>query len=1025
MAQGNSASAPAPTPGRGSGGNREQRRRAMRRSRTVVGASLVAFSGLAAGYLQALRSPVAYAVGSTCEVTLSTDDSALKPLGSLSSCLYDASQNTGAFTIDIQTDITLSANTITVDRNGAGAAIDLVINGNGRTITGAAATNTNSRPFTLNNLQSGDTIEITDLTIDGAYQKGSSDDDGGALRASAASPSADLLLSGVKVVNSYSFDDGGAIYIGSDVDVRISGSLFARNESGSDASYGGGAVYAEVIDALDIAGSSFDSNSAVKGGGAVFAKEVGSISVTDSSFTSNTTDSQESGGAIAIYNGYGLVVERSTFQSNISDWQGGAIYSERTSSGHLQRISNSSFVENVAADSGGALGLKGNTNWFPQVSGTLFARNQAARGGAAYLKRIPISVKNSTFDGNHALDSGSGKGGAVYSRFSDATLDVEFSTFSGNATDDSASAIFATDAGTVTLVASVISDDTVGTPVPCNIPVADDTDVFATDPTGSCGLTGANSDDTFAAADFLFEPLADNGGVTDTLAVPAASPLVSRGAASDLGTGVTADQRGAARPYSGQYTIGAFQFGSTPAPGQPNAPVASAGNASASVVAPTSTVGGAPTSWVIGAYSADDTPVPTDDTCAVGSGSGSCTITGLTNGRPYVFKATPSNAQGVGRLSPASNVVTPAAPSPTPPPTYPPSAPRDVKAAAGDREASVSWVVPASQGSFPISTYQVTSSPAGGSCLTASLACTVDGLSNGTEYTFSVKALNGAGWSPAGVSNAVTPSADPAPVPAPPVQPVPEQLTPGGSLLLTNGVVDPNVTVNPNVGEDGLVIVGDDFAMDLDGLDPQGNPLDLGPNGVLRLQSERDVATSGRGFLPNSDVDLYVDPPVQASGAAVGAQTVGAAAAEAVYVGTVRTDARGEFSGTATLPEDIDPGEHVLQAVGLSKTSQTRAMNLGVLVEQSLVLNQGVRKPAGRHDRIVTDGSSTGIPAGVKLTPHIRYNTGEWKNGVATIVVQSDGTFKWTRLINKKKRLTAYVSYLDVESNRVVWQKVR
>ena len=40
------------------------------------------------------------------------------------------------------------------------------------------------------------------------------------------------------------------------------------------------------------------------------------------------------------------------------------------------------------------------------------------------------------------------------------------------------------------------------------------------------------------------------------------------------------------------------------------------------------------------------------------------------------------------------------------------------------------------------------------------LSCTVSGLSNGTEYTFTARALNGAGW---GVysdpSNAVTPSA--------------------------------------------------------------------------------------------------------------------------------------------------------------------------------------------------------------------------------------------------------------------------
>jgi hypothetical protein len=60
-----------------------------------------------------------------------------------------------------------------------------------------------------------------------------------------------------------------------------------------------------------------------------------------------------------------------------------------------------------------------------------------------------------------------------------------------------------------------------------------------------------------------------------------------------------------------------------------------------------------------------------------------------------------------------------------------------------------------------VSTYQVVASPGGRTCLTSSLTCTVEGLANGTSYTFTVKALNGAGWSLASApSNAVTPSAE-------------------------------------------------------------------------------------------------------------------------------------------------------------------------------------------------------------------------------------------------------------------------
>ena len=78
----------------------------------------------------------------------------------------------------------------------------------------------------------------------------------------------------------------------------------------------------------------------------------------------------------------------------------------------------------------------------------------------------------------------------------------------------------------------------------------------------------------------------------------------------------------------------------------------------------------------------------------------------------------------------------------------------------------MSWSAPASSGSFPVSHYQVTSSPGSGSCLVAApaLSCDVTGLSNGTAYTFSVKALTGAGWSASSApSNAVTPRAVPKP----------------------------------------------------------------------------------------------------------------------------------------------------------------------------------------------------------------------------------------------------------------------
>ncbi|CAN5221808.1 Ig-like domain-containing protein [soil metagenome] len=95
---------------------------------------------------------------------------------------------------------------------------------------------------------------------------------------------------------------------------------------------------------------------------------------------------------------------------------------------------------------------------------------------------------------------------------------------------------------------------------------------------------------------------------------------------------------------------------------------------------------------------------------------------------------------------------------------------------AGDQSASFRFVAPASNGK-PITSYDVQVSPAQGTVPTDCVAgalCTVTGLTNGTAYTFQVRAVNmhGAGsWSP---------SSDPATPYGTPATPVPTTAGPNG-----------------------------------------------------------------------------------------------------------------------------------------------------------------------------------------------------------------------------------------------------
>lgn len=130
-----------------------------------------------------------------------------------------------------------------------------------------------------------------------------------------------------------------------------------------------------------------------------------------------------------------------------------------------------------------------------------------------------------------------------------------------------------------------------------------------------------------------------------------------------------------------------------------------------------------------------------------GGTSSPLVVSGLTTNTTYSIDLRAVNSTG-GGTPPAPVVVTPGAPHvpPTPPPAIAPSAPSRVSAVPTDASAVVTWAAPMDSGSFAVSTYQVTSSPGGRICVTTTTSCTVSGLANGTAYTFTVRALSGAGW---------------------------------------------------------------------------------------------------------------------------------------------------------------------------------------------------------------------------------------------------------------------------------------
>jgi hypothetical protein len=137
-----------------------------------------------------------------------------------------------------------------------------------------------------------------------------------------------------------------------------------------------------------------------------------------------------------------------------------------------------------------------------------------------------------------------------------------------------------------------------------------------------------------------------------------------------------------------------------------------------------------------------------------------CNVTGLTNGTAYTFKVKATNAVGFAE-SAASSAVTPA---------VAPAAPAAPTVVKGHQSVQVKWVAPNANGS-PITGYTVTAF-AGATAVTGktcplnpatATTCVMTGLTNGTAYTFKVKATNALGSSADSVASvAVTPAAVPA-----------------------------------------------------------------------------------------------------------------------------------------------------------------------------------------------------------------------------------------------------------------------
>ncbi len=330
--------------------------------------------------------------------------------GSLRSAIEAANANSGADTISF--DAALAGQTIILT--------DELLVTDDLTITGLGASqltldgDNNSRVFQIDDSSGSGiiTVEITGLTLTNGY----STHNGGAILSSENLIVEDCVFTGNTA------DKGGAIYDDAS-SLSVRGSLFSGNIA---ATSDGGAIYhSETFpypsdeERMLIENSEFTTNYSKFSGGAVLLRDgigiidgclftqntadfpggairniFGSLTVTDSSFVRNATDFS----GAAISNGGELEVQRSTFEENTAEVNGGAIYSQGADE---VTILNSTFSGNSSVFDGGGIFVLGNKP--VSVINSTIVDNESGRGGGIYLFGTdPTMIANTIIAGNRA-----------------------------------------------------------------------------------------------------------------------------------------------------------------------------------------------------------------------------------------------------------------------------------------------------------------------------------------------------------------------------------------------------------------------------------------------------------------------------------------------------------------------------------------------------------------------------------------------------------------------------------------------
>lgn len=338
--------------------------------------------------------------------------------------------------------------------------------------------------------------------------------------------------------------------------------VFEDNHSASEANdVGGGAIYAGGLTRAIISGSTFAGNSGSTGG-AVLNRST-NLRVVDSVFYQNRATTWAESGQYG--NGGGLYIDRmwlddpvdfsicgSHFEGNHAEVHGSALFSYNLE-GSGATIDRCSFVDNdMDGSPGGGTGSVYHQGVpLLMVNSTVANNRTGGHAGGLFLGGgTDAVIRNSTFFANETP----GNAGAIWA--GNGSVELVNLTLAQNRADYGP-AIFKGQDGAVSLTNVIFADngtDNEFSALACHETFTDGGGNLQWPEQKNNGNGDTPCAESITFADPQLDGLADNGGPTPTLALPAASPAIDAGV--DEGCPAT-DQRG--EPRSGACDVGAFE----------------------------------------------------------------------------------------------------------------------------------------------------------------------------------------------------------------------------------------------------------------------------------------------------------------------------------------------------------------------------------------------------------------------------------------------------------------------------------